>query len=418
MELPEPGVHFQVVTHVVHPTHVPLQSEAQAAILDGPGDLGPGGGLLRRRQGRGIHGRRQAVQVLQKRDGLQIFMPPVNIGPPLRAAIVQIQHGRHGVHPQAVDVVFLQPPPGGGQQEGPHVVLAEVKDPGAPALVLPLQGVAVFIQAGAVKVDEAVGVLAEVGGDPVQDHRQPRPVQPVHQIHEVVGVAVAAGGGEIAHALIAPGVVQGILRHRQQLHGVVAHAADIGGQPVRQPAIVQERPVLSPLPGTAVDLIDVQGSLGQGRLPAALPPHVVVPVEAGHVEQAAGGVGPQLGIGAVGVRLPADLAVGPGDDVFIAVAGPGVGNGQDPVAALPLHGNGLPVVEVTGQGGLPGAGGIDPEGPALPRRMRAIGPVKLCVFGNVHGMISLYQHNVIITAPKAGAKWVDGRTKYRILALL
>ena len=266
--------------------------------------------------------------------------------------------------------------------------------------MLPLQGVGIFIQAGAVEVDEAVGVLAEVSRDPVQNHRQARPVQPVHQIHEVVGLAIAAGGGKIAHALITPGVIQGIFRHRQQLHGVIAHVPDIGGQPVCQLAVVEKTAVLIPPPGAGMDLIDVQGAVGQRRFPPALPPHVVVPAEAGHIVQAAGGVRPQLGIGAIGVCLPADLTVGAGDDVFVALTGLGIGNGEDPVAALALHGGRLPAIEVTGQSRIPGIGGIDPEGPALPRRVRAVGTVKLGVFKQVHGKISLY---VILTAPNPGA---------------
>ena len=38
--LAEPGVHLQVVAHVVHPAHVPLQVEAQAADAVGTDDVG------------------------------------------------------------------------------------------------------------------------------------------------------------------------------------------------------------------------------------------------------------------------------------------------------------------------------------------------------------------------------------------
>ena len=37
----------QVPQGVVHPAHVPLEAEAQPAEVDGPGDPGPRGGLLR-----------------------------------------------------------------------------------------------------------------------------------------------------------------------------------------------------------------------------------------------------------------------------------------------------------------------------------------------------------------------------------
>ena len=61
-------------------------------------------------------------------------------------------------------------------QEAAHLALSVVKDPGAPALMLPFQAIAVFIQAGAVKLQQALLVLAEMGRHPIQKHRQARPL--------------------------------------------------------------------------------------------------------------------------------------------------------------------------------------------------------------------------------------------------
>ena len=41
-ELAEERVLAEIGEHVVHPAHLPLQAEAQAAEMDGPGDHGPG----------------------------------------------------------------------------------------------------------------------------------------------------------------------------------------------------------------------------------------------------------------------------------------------------------------------------------------------------------------------------------------
>ena len=46
MKLPEPGIKFEIIKHVMHPTHVPLQVEAQPTNLGRLGDHRPGGGFF------------------------------------------------------------------------------------------------------------------------------------------------------------------------------------------------------------------------------------------------------------------------------------------------------------------------------------------------------------------------------------
>ena len=47
VELPEPGIHMEIVQHVVHPAHVPLQIEAQPSDIGWPRHHRPGGGFFR-----------------------------------------------------------------------------------------------------------------------------------------------------------------------------------------------------------------------------------------------------------------------------------------------------------------------------------------------------------------------------------
>ena len=56
----------------------------------------------------GVH---DLVHALQERDRLQVLAAAVPVRDPLAgfARVVQVQHRRHGVHPQAVDVVLLDP---------------------------------------------------------------------------------------------------------------------------------------------------------------------------------------------------------------------------------------------------------------------------------------------------------------------
>ena len=70
VELAEPGVELQIVAHVVHPAHVPLEVEAEAAILGGPCDERPRGRLLGDHQRVRVDGKRSLVERAQEVDGL------------------------------------------------------------------------------------------------------------------------------------------------------------------------------------------------------------------------------------------------------------------------------------------------------------------------------------------------------------
>ena len=230
VELAEVGVHLDVVADVVHPAHVPLEVEAQAALVHGVGDLGPGGGLLGHHEHVGVGGEDGGVQLLQEVNGLQILVTAVDVGDPLPvlAAIVQIEHGGDGIHPQAVHVVLLQPEHGGGEEEGADLAAAIVKDVGAPVGVGALAGVGVFIGGGAVELVEAKGIPGEVGGDPVHDDTDTRLMELVDEVFQIIGDAEAAGGGEVAGALVAPGGIQGVLGDGEELYMGEAHLLHIG----------------------------------------------------------------------------------------------------------------------------------------------------------------------------------------------
>ena len=124
--LAEQGIGFQVVAHVVHPAHVPLEVEAQTALVHRVGHLGPGGGLLGDHEHVRILGKDSSVQLLKEVHRLQIFVAAVDVGHPLAvpASVIQIEHGGHGVHTQTVGMVHLQPEHGRGEQEGAYLAAA------------------------------------------------------------------------------------------------------------------------------------------------------------------------------------------------------------------------------------------------------------------------------------------------------
>ena len=108
-----------VLEDVVHPSHVPLEGEPEAAEMHGPRHAGKRGRFFGRRQRPGMFAVRQAVQLLEKRDGVEVLAAAERVRHPLSrlARVVEIQHRRDRIHAQAVDVVLLEPEERVRQQE-------------------------------------------------------------------------------------------------------------------------------------------------------------------------------------------------------------------------------------------------------------------------------------------------------------
>src|SRR3546814_8310233 len=67
--------------------------------------------------------------LLEERDGLEVGVAAVDVGRPLPvlAGVVEVEHRRDGVHPQAVDVQLAEPEEGVGDEEVPHLVATVVE---------------------------------------------------------------------------------------------------------------------------------------------------------------------------------------------------------------------------------------------------------------------------------------------------
>ena len=127
------------------------------------------------------------------------------------ARIIEIQHGGHGVYAQTVDVIFVQPEEGIGNQVILHFVPAVVVDQRAPVRMRALAWIGMLVKMGSVELRETVGVAREVRGSPVQKNAQVRLVAAIDEFHELRGCAEAAGGGVIADGLVTPGAVKRML---------------------------------------------------------------------------------------------------------------------------------------------------------------------------------------------------------------
>ena len=214
-------------------------------------------------------------------------------------------------------MVLLQPVQGAGDQEALHFVHAEVEDHGAPFLVLAAAGVGVLIAGLTVKHVQAELVLGEVRRDPVHDDPDAGAVHLVHKGHQVLGGAVAAGGGKVARHLIAPAAVEGVFHDGQQLHVGVAHLGEVRDQQVGQLGVIVGHIgavlFLLHLPAAGVHLVDVHGAVDEVFGFLGLLPGGVGPAEAGQIVHLAAVGRPGLGMEGVGIGLVHQVP-GPGDD--------------------------------------------------------------------------------------------------------
>ena len=353
--LPEPGVQLQIVAHVIHPAHVPLQIESKSADVGRLGHQRPGGRFLSDHQHVGIHLKGHGIQLPEKFHCFQVFPSAVDIGSPLAVLppVIQIQHGGHGVHPDTIDVVHFQPEPGRGEEEAHHLRPPVVKDPGTPAGVFPFPGIGIFITAGTVKLVKALLILAEVRGDPVQNHRNVVFVKVVYKPHEILRRTESGGRRKVSGALVTPGIIQRMLRHRQQLHGGVAHLLHISRQLPGHIPVIQELAVFMLPPRAQVHLVDVQRLVVHRLLIAA--EVLIRPGKMLNVIELAGGAGAGLRMEPVGVRLVVNSAILAGNGILIAgidgqvrkkalpelaLLGKWI-NGQVPAVKISDHGNSL-----------------------------------------------------------------------------
>ena len=293
------GLH--VVQGVVHPAHVPLVVEAQAAVLRRIGHERPRGGLLGHHHHVGVVRLHGAVDLTDKRAGVQVLLGTVLVELLLAGIVdakVEVQHTGHAVHANAVNVEVLEPIQHVRNQEGADLAAREVKLVRAPVGVN-----LVLKQHVAVKGGKAVGVGAKTAGHPVHNHADARLVARIDKVHELLRVAVARRGGIVAGRLVAPGAVERMLHERHDLDMRVAHVAHVVHELHRQVVVGVElaalrgegvhgagvvavfvrlalRGVAVALPRANMHLVDVKGLRHVVMTAAALEPCGVVPLVA------------------------------------------------------------------------------------------------------------------------------------------
>ena len=221
----EGEVGLAVVQGVVHPAHVPLVVEAQATVLGRIGDQRPRGGLLGDHHDVGVVLAHGVIELLHEGDGLEVFLGALLVELLLARVVdakVEVQHAGDAVHADAVCMVLVDPVEQVGDQERLDLLAAQVELAGAP---VGMDGV--LIEHLAVELGQAMRILAEAAGHPVQNDADACTMAHVDKALELLGVAKTAGRSVVAGYLVAPAAVEGVLHDGQHLDVAVAHLLDV-----------------------------------------------------------------------------------------------------------------------------------------------------------------------------------------------
>ena len=100
------------------------------------------------------------------------FPAPVTVRDPLArlAAVVAVEHGRDGIHPQPIDVIVLDPFECARDEEPFHLVAAEIVDVSVPVLVEALTRILMFVERRSIEAGETPDVSGKMGRHPIDDH--------------------------------------------------------------------------------------------------------------------------------------------------------------------------------------------------------------------------------------------------------
>ena len=100
-----------VIERVVHPAHVPLEAESEAALVSRSRNAREGGRFFGDGDGPWKAAIDELVGATEKGDGFSVFLASVGVGQPfaLLAGVVEVKHRGDGIDAQTVDVEAIDP---------------------------------------------------------------------------------------------------------------------------------------------------------------------------------------------------------------------------------------------------------------------------------------------------------------------
>ena len=170
-----------------------------------------------------------------------------------------------------------------------------------------LPWIGIFVKVCAVKMGEGEKVLWKVRRHPVQNHPDAILMERVHQIHEILRRAVAAGGGVETSDLIPPGAVERKFGQRHEFHVGEPHLFHVFDQLTGEFAVGQGPVAIlrHASPGAHVNFIHEDRFAQPVRPGSPLDPRLVAPFIFGNVPDDRGVIGRAFEVSPVRIGLQA-----------------------------------------------------------------------------------------------------------------
>src|SRR5688572_2861748 len=111
-------------------------------------------------------------------------------------------------------MVAIQPIESAVEKEVSDFDAIVIEDAAVPVRMVTKPWVGMIVEMRAVKLGESMRIVWKMRRSPVHQHTDSGLMSRIDEGHKVFGISVAAGGGEIAGCLIAPGSIKGMFRNR------------------------------------------------------------------------------------------------------------------------------------------------------------------------------------------------------------
>ena len=184
---------------------------------------------------------------------------------------------------------------------------------------------------------------------PVEQNAEAVLVAVIDEVAEIFRASEARGRGKKSGALVAPGIVQRMLGHRQQLDVGEAQRLQVVHQLMRQLAVVEKAPVVRSAPGAEMDFIRRHRPDQPVAAAALLDPGRILPDMLVGLDYAGSGAWPQFEFLGIGIGLDVDVTgVALANFVLVQIARLQTGNEQlpHPGRAARTHGMAAPVPRI------------------------------------------------------------------------
>src|SRR4030095_11992387 len=145
--LPMYRIETDIFQSIVHPPHVPLQTEAQSAQIRGPRYSWPRCRLFSDGLNVGMCAVDFRIEASEKLDGLNVFAASESVRYPFDflSGVVEVKHRGDRINTKSIHVIVLQPEHGRTQQEATDLMTSVIEDVAVPVLVQSLPGIGVLV---------------------------------------------------------------------------------------------------------------------------------------------------------------------------------------------------------------------------------------------------------------------------------